>query len=194
MVGRKTIRATSGSASVVGSVAVALALSIVGRALGLVGRKTSHGVAGTASVILVLAGAGGRSTGSCRGGRGGSRDRGRSGVRNEAGDDTARSSNRVLTEASGVLANAGGLVGGKTIDRSSLASGQGCIAVALALSILSRALGLVGRKTGDGVASTASIVLGNTASGSSSRVLGSDSANEGERGNSSELHVCDSGD
>jgi hypothetical protein len=191
LVGRKTVRTTSGSAGVVSSVASALASCVVGRALGLVGGKAISAASSAAGVVLVNTAAGGGSTGSGRGGRGSSRSGGS--VRDEAGDDTARGSDGVFAEASGVLANASGLVGRKAISsRSSLASDQGSVAVALALSVLSRALGLVGRKTSNGVAGTASIVLGNTASSCSGGVLGSDSTNKGERGNSSELHVCGS--
>jgi hypothetical protein len=190
LVGGKTVRTTGGPAGVVGSVASTLASSVVGRALGLVGRKAVD-TSGAASVVLVLAGAGGGSTGRGRGGRGSGRGSG--GVRDEARDDTASGSDGVLAETGGVLANASSLVGGRAVrTTSSLASAQGSVAVALALSILGRALGLVGRKTSDGVAGTASIVLGNTASGSSGRVLGSDNTNEGEGGNSSESHVCGS--
>jgi hypothetical protein len=188
LVGRKTVRTTSGSAGVVSSVASALASCVVGRALGLVGGKAISAASSAAGVVLVNTAAGGGSTGSGRGGRGSSRSGGS--VRDEAGDDTARGSDGVFAEASG---RALGLVGRKAISsRSSLASDQGSVAVALALSILSRALGLVGRKTSNGVAGTASIVLGNTASSCSGGVLGSDSTNKGERGNSSELHVCGS--
>lgn len=115
-----------------------------------------------------------------------------SSVRNERRDDASGGRDRVLAQASGIFANASSLVSRKAIYRSGLAFDQGGIAISLALSILGRALSLVGGESGDWVAGTAGIVLRNTASGSSSRVLGSDSADEGERSNSSELHVCGS--
>lgn len=74
--------------------------------------------------------------------------------------------------------------------RSNGAGVQSSVAVTLTLSIVGSALGLVGRYTIN-AGGSAGVVLGNTASGSTSgRVLGSNSANESERSNSGELHIC----